>query len=363
MLRQVRGNGTLVPEQIIWVPTLNAGRVERILVLPGAAVESNTVLVVLSNPELTKAASTAAWQLKAAEAEQTNLEVQLETQRLNLEAYLASAEASYTNAKLDAEVNAELAKDGLVPMVLMKQSQGRAEESAKLLEIEKKRVRIFADAMKAQLAVQEAKAEQLRAELQLKQQQVESLRIRAGIDGVLQKLGDQQTLQVGQQFFAGANIARVADPTRLKAEVKIYETQAKDVQLGQRASIDTRNGVIPGRVTRIDPAVENGTVTIDVALEGELPRGARPDLSVEGTVELERLEEVLHVGKPVHATADSTIGLFRVGERGREANRVPVKLGRSSVTTIEVIAGLEVGDTVILSDMSQWDGHDRIRLD
>jgi HlyD family secretion protein len=362
MLRQVRGNGTLVPEEILWIPTINQGRVQRICVLPGAAVKADTVLLELTNPEVEQAAFEAEWLLKGAEAEAANLRVQLATQRLNYQAAVASAQAAHNNARLDLEVNEELAESGLVPALTLKQSRARAEELAKLLEIEMERLTISADAANSQLAVQSAKVEQLRAQLQLRRNQVDSLKIRAGIDGVLQKLGDTTTLQVGQQLPGGANVARVANPARLKAEIKIYETQAKDVQLDQLAMIDTRNGVILGHVTRIDPAVQGGTVTVDVALEGPLPRGARPDLSVEGTIELERLDNVLHVGKPVLGNAESTVGLFKLSENGKAAVRVPVQLGRSSVSTIEIISGLELGDQVILSDMSQWDAYDRVRL-
>jgi HlyD family secretion protein len=362
MLRQVRGNGTLVPEEILWIPTLNPGRVERILVLPGAAVEPDTILVELANPEVDQSVFDAEWQLKAAEAELANLRVQLATQRLNFQAAVATAQASYNSARLDLEVNDQLATSGLVPALTLKQSRARAEELAKLLEIEQERFEISADAAISQQAVQTAKVEQLRAQLELRRRQLHSLKIRAGIHGVLQKLGDQSNLQVGQQLPAGANVARVANPARLKAEIRIYETQAKDVQLQQRATVDTRNGIIPGSVVRIDPAVQGGTVTIDISLEGPLPRGARPDLSVEGTVELERLNDVLHLGKPVQANAESTIGLFRISDNGRTAVRVPVQLGRSSVSTIEIISGLALGDQVILSDMSQWDAHDRLRL-
>jgi HlyD family secretion protein len=362
MLRQVRGNGTLVPEEILWIPSRNAGRVKRILVLPGAAVQPETVLVELTNPDVEQGVFDAEWQLKAAEAELGNLRVQLATQRLNYQASVASAQASYNNAQLDFEVNEELAKSGLVPALTLKQSRGRTEELARLLEIEQERLKISADAATSQIAVQSAKVEQLRAQLQLRRNQVESLQIRAGIDGVLQKLGDTTTLQVGQQLPAGANVARVANPARLKAEIRIYETQAKDVQLQQRATIDTRNGLIAGRVVRIDPAVQAGTVTVDISMEGTLPRGARPDLSVEGTIELERLDDILHVGKPVQASAESTVGLFKLSENGRTAARVAVQLGRSSVSTIEILSGLEIGDQVILSDMSAWDHHDRLRL-
>jgi HlyD family secretion protein len=316
----------------------------------------------LSNPEVTQAAFDAEWQLKASEAELANLVVQLETQRLNQEAGVATAQANFNNASLDAEVNTELAKDGLVPALVLKQSTNKAMELSKLLTIEQERLRIRGESARAQLAVQQARVEQLRAQLELKRRHSDALRIRAGIDGVLQKLGDTAMLQVGQQLGPGANVARVAIPTRLKAEIKIPETQAKDIVVGQKTIVDTRNGKVEGRVARIDPAVQNGTVTVDATLEGPLPKGARPDLSVDGTIELERLADVLHVGRPVQVDAESKVTLFKLVDGGRGAIRVPVRLGRSSVETIEVREGLQVGDQVILSDMSQYDGHDRIRL-
>ncbi len=363
MLRQVRGNGTLVPVEIRWLPAVNPGRIERINVLPGAAVTSNTVILELTNPELTQAAFDAQWQLKGAEATLANLRVQLESQRLTQQSVATSAESNYQQAKLEAEVNDALAKDGLVPAITLRQSETKAEELRKVRDIEQERFKIMAAAIQAQLAVQEAAVEQMRAQLALKQEQVDSLRVRAGLDGVLQMLGDGTIpLRVGQQMAAGANLARVANPARLKAEIKIAETQAKDVQLGQSAAVDTRNGVIPGHVVRKDPSVQNGTVTVDVALDGPLPKGAVPDLTVDGTVELERLENVLYVGRPVQGQPESTVGLFKVVEGGKEAVRVPVKLGRSSVTTVEIRQGLQVGDRVILSDMSQWDAYDRVRL-
>ncbi len=362
MLRQVRGNGTLIPEDVLWIPTINQGRVSRILVLPGAAVKADTVLVELLNPEVSQAAFDAEWQLKGADAELKNLRVQLQATHLSQQAAVASAQANCNNARLEYEANDELAKGGLVPQIVLKQSRARAEELAKLLEIEQERLKIQAEAAQAQLRVQEARVEQFRAQLELKRQHADALRIRAGFDGVLQKLGDTATLQVGQQLPPGANVARVANPARLKAEIKVYETQAKDVQLGQPAAIDTRNGVIPGRVVRIDPAVQNGTVTVDIALEGPLPKGARPDLSVEGTIELERLPDVLYVGKPVHGSPESRSSLFRLATTGKEARRVSVLLGRSSVNEIEIVEGLGVGDQVILSDMSAYDAQERIRL-
>ena len=364
MLRQVRGNGTLVPEDIRWIPTVNAGRVEQILVLPGAAVQSNTVLVELSNPDVEQEAFDAEWELKGAVAELANLRVKLDVEKLSQKKAVAGAEAEYSDAKQDFEVNEELAKSGLVPGLTLKQSKTKAEELAKVLEIERECLVARDASAKAQLDVQEAKVAQLRAQLDLKRRQVEGLKIQAGMNGILQRLGDtDKPLQVGQQLSAGALVARVADQTKLKAEIKIAETQARDVQLGQLAEIDTRNGIIAGHVMRIDPAVDNGTVTVDVALDGALPRGARPDLSVDGTVELERLADVLYVGRPVQGQPDSQVGLFKVVDNGRTAVRVPVKLGRSSVSTVEITQGLEVGDRVILSDMSQWDAHDRVRLE
>ncbi|PYI81617.1 MAG: RND transporter [Verrucomicrobia bacterium] len=363
MLRQVRGNGTLVPEDIRWIPTVNSGRVELILVLPGARVQADSVLVLLSNPEVEQAAFDAEWQLKGAEAELANLRVQLNTEKLTQQKAVATAGADYSNAKLEFEVQNELAKAGLVPQITLKQATAKAEELAKLLEIDQERLSAFPDSAKARLDVQQAKVSQLRAQLDLRRQHQAALRIRAGMDGVLQRLGDPANpLQLGQQLAAGAPVARVANMTKLKAAVKIAESQARDVQLDQSAEIDTRNGVVSGHVFRIDPAVENGTVTVDVALDGALPRGARPDLNVDGTIQLERLESVLHIGRPVQGPSDSQMGLFKLVNAGKGAVRVSVKLGRSSVSSIEILAGLQAGDQVILSDMSQWDAHERVRL-
>jgi HlyD family secretion protein len=359
MLRQVRGSGTLVPEEIRWIPAATEGRVERILTLPGTVVGPETVILDLSNPELQLSALDAASELEAAEAEYINLQVRLESELLTQRAVTASAEAAYKQAKLQAEADAALAADGLIADLNLKLSQVKAEDLANRAEIERKRLEISAKSASAQLAVQDATLDQVRAASALRLSQVESLRVRAGTQGVLQ----QVPVEVGQQVAPGTNLARVAEPGRLKAEVRIAETQARDVQIGQVASIDTRNGIIPGRVTRIDPAVQNGTVTVDVALEGELPRGARPDLSVDGAIELERLDEVLHVGRPAFGQEESIVGLFKLTEDGRSAVRVRVSLGRSSVSTIELREGLEEGEQVILSDMSNWDAYDRVRLE
>jgi HlyD family secretion protein len=358
MLRQVHGLGTLVPEDIRWIPAANEGRVERILGLPGKTVKADTILLELSNPEMELATLNAEWQLKAAEAQHTDLRVRLESQRLDQQAATARVQAEYHQAKLRADRNELLAKDGLFPEIDLKLSQVMAEELASRYGLEQKRLDISSESIEAQLAVQKTQVEQLRAQYQLRKEQLTALKVRAGVDGVLQQL----PVQVGQRVTPGTNLARVADPSRLKAEVKIPETQAKDILIGQPATVDTRNGVIPGRVIRIDPASQNGTVTVDVVLEGALPKGARPDLSVDGTIELEHLNNVLYVDRPAFGQEKSTVTLFRFVDEGKGAVRVQVKLGRSSVNTIEILEGLKAGDQVILSDMSAWDAYDRIRL-
>jgi len=364
MLLQVHGNGTLVPEDIRWIPTISAGRVESILVLPGAEVKADTVLVELSNPELVQAVFEAESQAKAAKAEMANLRVQLESQKLTQRAAVANAQANHTAAKLDFEVNDELGKSGLVAALTVKQARAKAEQLAILLEIEDDRLKMSHEAAKAQISEQEEKMAQLEAQLVMKRRQLEALKVRAGMDGVLQRLGDATSqLQIGQQLSPGAPVARVANPAKLKAAIKIAETQARDIQRNQVAQIDTRNGVIPGHVIRIDPAVENGTVTVDIALDAPLPRGARPDLSVDGTVQLEHLRDVLFLGRPVQAQPDSAVGLFKVLDGGKSAARVTVKMGRTSVHAVEIVDGLQLGDQVILSDMSQWDAIDRVRLE
>ena len=362
MQRQVRGNGSLVPEEIHWIPATTPGRIERIRVLPGAEVKADTILVELTNPEVEQAALDAEWQLKAAEADFNKLKVQLESERLSQAAQAAQLNSECMIAKVDAQADTELEAEKLVDRLTALRSRTKAEQLALRCEMEQKRLAILEKNHQAQLAAQEAGLERFRALLALKRKQVAELTVRAGLDGVLQRLGDRDQLQVGQQLAAGANIARVANPAKLKAEIRVVETQAKDIAHGQKAVIDTRNGTVPGRVTRIDPAVQNGTVTVDVALEGPLPKGARPDLTVEGVIELELLSNVLYVGRPVQGQSESTVGLFKLDADGREATRVPVKLGRSSVSTIEILEGLSEGDRVILSDMSQWDAHNRVRL-
>ena len=358
LVRQERGLGTLVPEDIRWIAAARDGRVERILVLPGKEVKANTVLLELSNPDIELEAFRTEWQVKSAEAALTDLRVRLESQRLDQQAATARIQADYNQAKLKAERNELLTKDGLFPEVDLKLSKLAADELANRYSIEQKRLDISGESIQAQLAMQKTQVEELRALYQLKRNQVDALHVRAGFDGVLQVV----SVQVGQRVGPGTNLARVADPKRLKAEVKIAETRAKDIQIGQLADIDTRNGHINGRVVRMDPAVQNGTVTVDVALEGELPNGARTDLSVEGTIQLEHLDNVIQVGRPVFAQEQGTITLFQLTENATHAVRVPVKLGKNSVTAIEILDGLKPGDQVILSDMSAWDGYDRIRL-
>jgi len=358
MLREVRGLGTLVPEEVLWIPATTDGRVERVLLKPGTAVEPETLLLELSNPQLDLDALDAEFQLKASEAAYTDLRVKLESQRLDQQAGAARVQAEYNMARIQADTDEQMVKEGLTPDLTLKLSQVRVEELANRYRIEQKRLDISTESVEAQLAAQKVQVEQRRALSQLRRSQVEQLKVRAGTRGVLQQL----PVEVGQRVIPGATLAKVVQPWRLKADVKIAETQAKDILLGQKASIDTRNGIIPGRVVRIDPAVVNGTVTVDIALEGALPQGARPDLAVDGTIELERLTDVLYVGRPVFGQPNSLVGLFKLQEDGTTAARVQVKLGRSSVNTIEILEGLKVGDQVLLSDMSAWDAYDRLRL-
>lgn len=358
MLREVRGLGTLVPEEIRWIAARTQGRVDQIVLRPGAVVKPDSVILVLTNPAVQQAAADAASQLKAADAELTNLKVQLQRGVLDQESAAAAAKAEFEQDKLKAEVNTQLFKDGLVSELELKLSQVTADQAATKNSIEQKKLAFDRDAVAPQLAVKEAEVDRLGAQAKLKQDELNALQVKAGMSGVLQLL----PVDVGAQVEAGANLARVADPTKLKAEVRVAETQAKDIQIGESAAIDTRNGVAQGHVVRIDPSVQNGTVTVDVSLTGELPKGARPDLSVDGTIQLERLDNVVYVGRPAFGQEDSTVGMFRLDPDGAYAVRTKVKLGRSSVNSIEIDSGLRPGDRVILSDMSQWDANDRIHL-
>ncbi len=358
MLRDMRGLGTLVPETIRFVPATTDGRVEQRLLLPGTPVKPDTVIMILSNPQLEQVTVDSDFQLKGAEAEYNNLKAQLENQLMDQRAKAAGVRSDYHQAKLQADTNEQLYKLGLTSDLILKVSQVKAEELEKQNDIAQKQVDTFAQSIEAQLAVQQSKVEEQRALSKLKHEQLSQLHVRPGIDGVLQELD----VEVGQQVTAGTALARIVQPSHLKAALKIAETQAKDLVIGQKASVDTHNGVIPGHVTRIDPSSQGGTVTVDVSLDGALPQGARPDLSVEGTIEIERLADVLYVGRPVHGEANSTVGLFKEVNDGTEAVRVQVKLGRTSVNTVEIVQGLQLGDKVILSDMSAWDNFDRVRL-
>jgi len=357
MVRQVRGTGTLVPEDIRWIPAQTEARVEQIVLRPGADVQPDTVILELSNPELQQATLEAELQLRGAEAQLKNRRVELESQLLTQRASAASIQAEFTQAQLQAEADAELARDGLTSSIQMKTSRSKADALENRWNIEQKRLVMAEQAIRSQLAVQEAEVDRLRTLYQLRRAQVDNLRVRAGSAGVLQ----QVPVEVGARVSPGANLARVADPARLKAQLKIAETQARDLQIGLRAAIDTRNGVVEGRVSRIDPAATNGTVLVDVALDGALPRGARPDLTVDGTIELERIENAVYVGRPAFGQEHGTVGLFKLDGTGG-ASRVQVKLGRSSVNTVEIVDGLRPGDRVVLSDMSAWDGFERVRL-
>jgi len=357
-IREVRGPGTLVPKEIRWIPAASAGRVERLLVKPGARVEAETVLVELSNPELMQQEEEARWAADAAAAEFRSLEAELDRQLLDARAGLAAVHADYESARLQAEAEEELAQKGIVSKLQFRQDELRAEQLKIRLPLEEQRIARLESSIEAQLAAQRAAVEQAKRLHARRSQQVTDLQIKAGIAGVLQ----QVSVEEGQQVELGANVARVARPDELIAELRIAETQARDIQLDQPVSVDTRNGVVPGYVIRIDPAVINGTVQVDVELTGELPPGARPDLSVDGTIELERLQDVTYVGRPAYGQPDSTVSLLRLDSDG-QARRVQVGLGRASVNLIEIRTGLNPGDQVILSDTSAWDEYDRIRLE
>jgi HlyD family secretion protein len=358
MVRQVRGLGTLTPEDIRWIPATTQGRVERIILRPGTQVKSSDIILELTNPQLDQQLQDAQLKLGAAEAGLANIRVQLNNDLLAQRAASASIESDYNKAKMQAQMNEALAKDQLVSTLVLEQSRVDATSLGVRNQISKDQLESKAASMKAQMDVQQSLVDQARALLKLTQRQQDELKVRAGLDGMLQLV----PVEVGQQVAPGTNLARVANPSRLKAEIKIAETQAKDIQLGQKAEVDTRNGIVQGRVARIDPSVQNGTRTVDVTLTGDLPKGAVPDLSVDGTIELERLNDVLFMGRPAFGQDQSVVGLFKIGEDGVNAERVQVKLGRSSVNTIEVLSGLKVGDQVILSDMSAYDAYDRIRL-
>ena len=363
MLRKVRGSGTLVPEDIRWIPATTQGRVDRILLRPGAQVTPTTVILELSNPDLEQAVKDARLAHDSALAAYENRKADLENQLLTQQSNVATIEANYKQSTLELEMNEQLRKDDLVAELTVKRNRGQVEELKHRLSIEQKRIEITRAGMKSQLAPQEAEIAQRKAAYELQLRRLDDLRVKAGMEGVLQCVCSSPTVQVevGSQVGPGTNLARVANPTNLKAEIRIAETQTKDIRIGQYAEVDTRNGVVKGKVSRIDPASSGGTVGVDVTLDGALPPGARPDLSVDGEVRLEELNDIIYVGRPAFGQENSTVSLFKVMPDG-EAVRTTVKLGRSSVNTIEIVEGLQPGDQVVLSDMSTYDEYQRVRI-
>jgi multidrug efflux pump subunit AcrA (membrane-fusion protein) len=358
MVRQVKGAGTLVPEYIRWLTADTAGRVERIHVRPGATVKADTLLMELANPDVQLQALEAERQLASAQADLIRLRMELETQRLGQEVTVTALATDSAEAGRRAEASTTLHQKELIGELEVKQNTEKAGELSRRLELERKRLQVVASSMRDQLAAQQGQVERLKAVAQFRRNQVESMKVRAGEDGVLQEL----PLELGQWVTPGVLLAKVVKPERLKAELRIAETQARDIQPGQKALVDTRNGVVEGTVARVAPAASQGTVRVEVSLPEELPRGARPDLTVEGTVELERLGNVLSVGRPAGAQPNGTMSLFRLMPGGDEAIRVPVQLGRGSVNAVEVVQGLQEGDQVVLSDMAAWDAVERVRL-
>ena len=358
MVRDVRGNGTLVPQVTRWVPAPADGRVENILLQAGVEVSPETVIVELSNPQLEQQATDAEFQVKAAEADEENLKVKLESDTMTQKSQIASINAQYSQAKMQLDADESLAKQGLVADLTLKISRVAVQDLANRLKVEQERLAVASKSTKAQLNAASSRLQQLRVMAKLRRDQVDALKVRAGTSGVLQ----QVSVQVGQQVTPGLNIARVADPASLKAVLRVAETQIKDVRIGQPVLVDTRNGVIQGTVSRIDPAAREGTFDVDASLQGPLPPSARPDLSVDGTIELERLKDVLKVGRPAFGQANQTIGMFVLTPDGSEAVRTKVTLGRNSVSTVEILDGLKEGDRVIISDTSALDSYNRIRL-
>ncbi len=358
MLRDVRGLGTLVPETVWTVPARTDGRVEKRYLLPGTPVKADTVILDLSNPQLDQETLDAEYQLKGAQASLEQLKATLQNQLMDKRTTAASISSQYRTAEMQKESNEALGAQGLKDRLTVQTSEVQAEELAKENDLAQAEVQTFQDSIQPQLAVAQATVDQKQALYNLYKSELDGLHVRPGVDGVLQELD----VDVGQQVTSGAILFKVTQPTQLKAALQIAETQAKDIQIGQKASIDTHNGIIPGHVIRIDPAVLNGTRTVDVKLDGPLPPGAVPQLSVEGTIEIERLSDVLYVGRPVHGDENSTVGLFKLTDDGKEAVRVQVQLGRASVNDVEILKGLQVGDQVILSDMSAEDNYDRVEL-
>lgn len=358
MVLEVRGVGELVPDDFLWLAAETDGRVERVLLRGGALVEPDTVILELSDPETEQAAVAAALALQAAEAAYASLEADLRNETLQLRVQAATTEAMLEQADMQATVDATLASEGLLATLTSDLSAVRAEALATQLELERQRLETSEASLADRLAVQRAEIDRLRADLRVREGDVGALRVRAGMDGVLQEV----VVDEGQRVLRGVNLARVADPARLKAELRIPETQTTGLQVGLPAVVDTRNDVVAGQVSRMDPAAQNGTVTIDVALEGPLPASARPQITVEGRIEVERLDDVLYVGRPAISQASDSISVFRVSADRTQAVRTQVRIGRMSATTVEVLGGLDAGDEIILSDTSAWDEWDVIEL-
>lgn len=356
MVRDVRGIGTLVPQLVRWVPAPSDGRVERIPVQAGMVVGFDTVIAELSNPQMEQEAMDADFQVKAAQADEESLRTRLESESMTQQSTIAAINAEYSKAKLQLDTDEVLGKQGLVPELLLKMSRMNVQDISNRLKVEQQRLTVASRSVKAQISAQQSRIAQFRALAKLKKEQATGLKVRAGTSGVLQEV----SVQVGQQVTPGFNIARVADPNSLKAELKVPETQIKDVRLGQKVAVDTRSGIIEGRVQRIDPAAREGTFIVDVELTGTITPNARPDMSVDGTIELEHLADVLSMGRPAFGQANQVVKLFRLSPDGQEALLVSVTLGRNSVSQIEIVDGLREGDQVILSDISTMDGYDRI---
>ena len=358
LLRQVRGHGTLVPEELRWVQAQTTGRVDKVFVDPGQRVTADDVILELVNPEVERAAVDAENALRRGEAELESLRMTLLSNELDQQARIAEVDADSIRATLQVEANRELSEKGLISNILLRSSEAVADAMATRREIEGQRLEMTAQANQALLEAKRAELDQQRALFRLRAEQLEALAVRAGIDGVVQVV----PVEIGQQVMAGTMLARVAEPTRLEAELRVPATRARDVLPGQKVAVDTRNGIVAGTVTRVDPSVLDGTVMVEVRLDGEIPNGARPDMAVDGTIEIERLTDVLFVGRPVQSQENATMGLYRLEADGNHAVRVQVEMGRASVETIEIIGGLGEGDDVILSDTSRWDDHERIRL-
>jgi len=358
LLRQVRGHGTLVPEELRWVQAQTTGRVDKVFVDPGERVTADDVILELINPEVERAAVDAANALRRGEAELESLRMTLISNELDQQARVAEVDADSIRATLQAEANRELSDKGLISEIQLRSAEAVADAIATRREIEGQRLEMTARANQALLEAKRAELDQQRALYRLRAEQLEALAVRAGIDGVVQVV----PVEIGQQVMAGTMLARVAEPTRLEAELRVPATRARDVLPGQVVAVDTRNGIVAGTVARVDPSVLDGTVMVEVRLDGKIPNGARPDMAVDGTIEIERLSDVLYIGRPVQSQERATMGLYRLESDGNHAVRVQVDLGRASVETIEIIDGLGEGDRVILSDTSRWDEHEKIRL-